>query len=82
MIRSFNSCQHFYLICDADKSLYELDLTSWWKRWIKGSEIHGCIGGYSRRILWLEVSMPNKDPAVVAKYYLNWIQEISSIHLV
>jgi len=30
-----------------------------------GFSIHGCIDGFSRRLLWLEVSSTNKDPKVV-----------------
>ena len=33
--------------------------------------IHGCIDGYSQRIMWLEVASSNNNPAVVAKYYLD-----------
>ena len=32
--------------------------------------IHGAIDGYSRRIIWLEVSQSNNNPAVIAMYYL------------
>ena len=38
--------------------------------------IHGCIDGYSRRIMWLEVGTTNNDPAVVARYYVNCIREV------
>ena len=33
--------------------------------------IHGAIDGYSRRILWLEVSNSNNSSGVIAKYYLD-----------
>ena len=33
--------------------------------------IHGCINGFSRRMLWLEVSTSNKMPEILAKYYLD-----------
>ena len=36
--------------------------------------IHGCIDGYSRRIMWLEVASSNNDPAIVAKYYLDCLK--------
>ena len=39
--------------------------------------IHGCIDGYSRRIIWLEVGSTNNDPAVVARYYLNSVRQIA-----
>lgn len=36
--------------------------------------IHGCIDGYSRRIICLEVAASNNDPAIVAKYYINCLK--------
>ena len=32
--------------------------------------IHGAIDGFSRKVLWLNVSLSNKDPAVISKYFL------------
>ena len=42
-----------------------------------GLGIHGCIDGYSRRILWLEVSRSNKDPTIVDKYFLDCIHQLN-----
>ena len=36
--------------------------------------IHGCVDGFSRRIIWLEVQRSNKNPSVVAKYFLDSIR--------
>ena len=36
-----------------------------------GFAIHSCMDGYSRKILWLEVSISNKDPSVIFRYYFN-----------
>eukprot|EP00111_Clytia_hemisphaerica_P015352 TCONS_00045344-protein len=36
-----------------------------------GFSIHGCIDGYSRKIIWLEVGRTNKVPEVIGKYYLD-----------
>lgn len=41
-----------------------------------GFSIHGCIDGYSRRIMWLEVGMSNNDPTVVARYFVKCIIEM------
>ena len=41
-----------------------------------GFGIHGCIDGYSRKMLWLELSSSNKDPAVIAGYFLDSIEAI------
>ena len=44
-----------------------------------GFNIHGCIDGFSRRLIWLEVSTTNKLPEVIAKYYLDAISDLSGI---
>jgi len=36
-----------------------------------GFAIHGCIDGFSRKIVWLNVSTTNNDPLVIANYFLN-----------
>lgn len=38
--------------------------------------VHGAIDGFSRRILWLEVSSSNSDPRVVAQYYLDCVKQL------
>jgi hypothetical protein len=30
-----------------------------------GLYIHGCIDGYSRKVLWLKLAPSNKDPGIV-----------------
>ena len=44
-----------------------------------GFSIHGCIDGFSRKIIWLEVGTTNKMPEVVAKYYLDAVSNIQGI---
>ena len=39
-----------------------------------GFSIHGGINGFSRRVLWLEVSTSNKMPEVIAKYDLDAVK--------
>ena len=38
-----------------------------------GFYIHGAIDGFSRKILWLRVANSNKDPKIVAKYLLQYV---------
>ncbi|XP_032219840.1 uncharacterized protein LOC116603023 [Nematostella vectensis] len=38
--------------------------------------IHGCIDGYSRRIMWLEVGRTNNHPGVVASYFLDCVESV------
>ena len=40
-----------------------------------GFPIHGCIDGFSRRVIWLKVSRTNNDPAVVAGFFLEAVQK-------
>ena len=41
-----------------------------------GISIHGCIDGYSRRIIWLEVAASNKVPELIAKHYLDALKQM------
>ncbi|XP_014675079.1 PREDICTED: uncharacterized protein LOC106815162 [Priapulus caudatus] len=40
-----------------------------------GFPVHGAIDGYSRKILWLEVSRSNNNPELIAAMYLDCVQE-------
>ena len=44
-----------------------------------GFSIHGCIDGYSRIIICLEVSASNKCPDLVAYYYLKAAKRLNGI---
>ena len=35
--------------------------------------IHGAIDGYSRRILWLEVTSSNKDPCIIGYHFYEYV---------
>lgn len=37
-----------------------------------GFSIHGCVDSFSRKVLWLEVQKSNKDPKVIAQYFLSY----------
>jgi len=41
--------------------------------------IHGCIDGYSQRIVWLEVGVTNNDPDVTAGYFLDAIRSVGGV---
>ena len=41
-----------------------------------GFPIHGCIDGFSRRILWLEIVRSNNDPNVVGNLFLNCVNNL------
>ncbi|CAC5385093.1 unnamed protein product [Mytilus coruscus] len=38
--------------------------------------IHGCIDGFSRNIIWLEADTTNKDPYVIAGYFIDTVREV------
>ena len=44
-----------------------------------GFSIHGCIDGYSRIIIWLEVSAYNKCPDLIAYYYVKASKNLNGI---
>lgn len=39
-----------------------------------GFPIHGCIDGFSRRLIWLKVSRTNNNPSVVGGFFLEAVQ--------
>jgi hypothetical protein len=41
-----------------------------------GLAVSGCIDGFSRRIVWLQVSCTNNDPRVIGWYYLNAVNSM------
>ncbi|XP_061181657.1 uncharacterized protein LOC133190185 [Saccostrea echinata] len=41
-----------------------------------GFPIHGCIDGYSRKILWLVVGPSNNNPAIVGQHFLNCVRRL------
>ena len=45
-----------------------------------GFSVHGCINGFSRRLLWLEVGSTNKNPEVIVKYYLDAVKWVAGVH--
>ena len=44
-----------------------------------GFPIHGCIDGFSRRLLWLSVAHSNNNPKVIASFYMSYIKEINGV---
>ena len=40
-----------------------------------GFPVHGCIDGYSRKVLWLKVCRTNNDPAVTGQHYLDAVKK-------
>ena len=46
-----------------------------------GFSIHGCIDGFSRYLIWLEVSITNKKPEVIARYYLDAVKSRKGVPL-
>lgn len=46
-----------------------------------GFSIHGCIDGFSRKLIWLEVGASNKLPEVVAGFYLEAVSKLKGVPL-
>ena len=41
-----------------------------------GFPLHGAIDGFSRKILWLEVTRSNNSPDNIATYFLSTVKEL------
>ena len=46
-----------------------------------GFSIHGCIDGFSRYLVWLEVASSNKKLELISKFYLDAVKSLESIPL-
>ena len=44
-----------------------------------GIKIHGCVDGFSRQIIWLKADKTNKDPNVVASFFLEEVVSRGSL---
>ena len=57
--------------------LWHLD--GWDKLKPYGFCVHGCVDGFSRRILWLEVGSTNNNPNVIVDYFLSTVQLLDGV---
>ena len=44
-----------------------------------GFPMHGCIDGFSRRILWLKVARSNNSPEIPGQYYIETVAELGGV---
>ena len=54
-------------------------LDGWDKLKPYGFCVHGCVDGFSRRILWLEVNVTNKNPNVMLHHFLCTVQQLEGV---
>ncbi|XP_021366608.1 uncharacterized protein LOC110458943 isoform X2 [Mizuhopecten yessoensis] len=47
-----------------------------------GFPIHGCIDGFSRKIIWLKIGPTNNDPVVVAFNFAQCVDELKGCPMV
>ena len=52
-----------------------------WPRKLKpfGFSVHGCIDGFSRKLICLEVTSPNKVPDIISQYYLKAVKRLKVV---
>ena len=64
-------------------SFIKLCLARGWQDKLKpyGFPVHGCIDGYSRKILWLKVCRTNNDPTVTGKHFSDTVTSIRVVQL-
>ena len=41
--------------------------------------VHGCVDGFSQRILWLEVGSTNNNPNVTVDFFLSTVQQLGGV---
>lgn len=58
---------------------YLWHLDGWDKLKPYGFPVHGCIDGYSRKIIWLQVASTNNDPYVVCRYFADVVAEMKGV---
>ena len=44
-----------------------------------GFSVHGCIVGFSRKLIWLEVTSSNKVPEIISQYYLKAVKRLKGV---
>jgi len=59
-------------VCKGPNQVWHLDGYDKLKQF--GFCIHGCIDGYSRKMLWLETSCTNNCPAAMAYYFTEYVK--------
>ena len=42
-----------------------------------GFPIHGCVDGWSRKIMWLKVARSNNNPAITASFFIECVREFN-----
>ncbi|KAK6189737.1 hypothetical protein SNE40_001736 [Patella caerulea] len=62
---------------NGPNNLWHID--GWDKLKQFGMCIHGCIDGYSRRVLWLEASATNNDPYVICRYFSKCVRALGGV---
>ncbi len=55
--------------------MYHYIITGYDKLKPYGFPIHGAVYGYSRKVLWLEVTRSNNSPEAVAQFYLDAVKQ-------
>ena len=63
-------------LTEGPGDVFHIDGNDKLKRW--GFAIHGCVDGFSRKIMWLVVATNNNDPLVVANHFLTCIKKHDS----
>lgn len=44
-----------------------------------GISIHGCVDGFSRKVLWLSACSSNKNPRIVANFFIDYLKKIKRV---
>ena len=72
-IRAQNSWLYWWV-----RMVYIVNILEWKKYY--NSIVYNYWYSFSRKVLWLKCSSTNHDPKVIARYYLECVEQVGGIH--
>ena len=73
-VRATHKLKRTKYICNESNEIWHMD--GYDKQKPFGFAIHGCIDGFSRKIIWLRVASNNNDPKVIASYFISCLSKL------
>ena len=65
---------HRTYVCSGSNAVWHADGYDKLKPY--GFPIHGCIDGFSRKVLWLKLCRSNNNPSIIASLFLKVVEEL------
>ena len=62
----------YIILLQGPNSVWHVDGNDKLMHW--GFYVHGATDGYSRKILWLNIFVTNKDPWLIGRFFTNVVE--------